>query len=121
LSKDKLLRIYSTAKFLTSSWIYSPTELLKVETRLTSARILPNPLLYVRPFSSVIYNVGLCPTAEYCQCVGTRKAGSFARLAFVCWLCVPCKCACLGVLAKAEDSREAGHKKTKATEVAFIS
>lgn len=32
-----------------SSWTCSLTELQKVETRLTSARILPNPLLYVRP------------------------------------------------------------------------
>jgi hypothetical protein len=26
------------------------------------------------PFSSVIYNVGLCPTAECCLCIGTRQA-----------------------------------------------
>ena len=46
----------------------------KVETRLPSTPILANPLLYVRPFSSVIYNVGLCRTAECFLCVGTRQA-----------------------------------------------
>jgi len=29
-----------------------------------------------------------------------HKAGSFARLAFVCRLCVPCKCAWLGALGR---------------------
>jgi hypothetical protein len=51
-----------------------------------------NPLLCVRPFSSVIYNVGLCLTAECCLCVGTRQAllqGWLLCVGLVCLANVP--------------------------------
>ena len=58
----------------------------------TSAPLLPNPMLYVRPISAVIYNVGLCPTVECCLCVGTRQAllqGWLLCVGFVCLANVP--------------------------------
>ena len=44
------------------------------------------------PFSSVIYNVGLCRTVECCLCVGTRQAllqGWLLCVGFVCLANVP--------------------------------
>ena len=44
------------------------------------------------PFFVVIYNVGLCPTAECCLCVGTRQAllqGWLLCVGFVCLANVP--------------------------------
>ena len=49
-------------------------------------------MLYVRPISAVVYNVGLCPTAECCLCVGTRQAllqGWLLCVDFVCLANVP--------------------------------
>ena len=48
--------------------------------------------LYVRPFSVVIYNVGLCRTLECCLCVDTRQAllqGWLMCVGFVCLANVP--------------------------------
>ena len=50
------------------------------------------PFVVRSPFSSVIYNVGLCPTAECCLCVGTRQAlfqGWLLCIGFVCLANVP--------------------------------
>ena len=49
-------------------------------------------MLCVRPFYSVVYNVGLCPTVECCLCVGTRQAllqGWLLCVGFVCLANVP--------------------------------
>jgi hypothetical protein len=50
------------------------------------------PLRFLGPFSSVIYNAGLCPPAEYCLCVGTKQAllqGWLLCVGFVCLANVP--------------------------------
>ena len=59
---------------------------------IPSAPVVQNPLLYVRPFSVVIYIVGLCPTVECCLCVGKRQAllqGWLLCVGFVCLANVP--------------------------------
>jgi len=58
----------------------------------SSASIEANPLLCVRPFYLVIYNVGLCRTADCYQCGGTRQAllqGWLLYVGFVCLANVP--------------------------------
>jgi len=51
-----------------------------------------NTFVVRSPYSVVIYNVGLCPTAECCLCVGTRQAllqGWLLCVGFVCLANVP--------------------------------
>jgi hypothetical protein len=58
----------------------------------TSSQPCSKPNVVRSPFSSVIYNVGLCPTAECCLCVGTRQAllqGWLLCVGFVCLANVP--------------------------------
>ena len=71
-------------------------KLLPKESRiaelLPSASTLLNTFVVRSPFFSVIYNVGLCPTAECCLCVGTRQAllqGWLLCVGFVCLANVP--------------------------------
>ena len=71
----------------------------KVETRLPSAPILANPMLYVRPSSVWFW----CLAFELCQpkdCCPSRAEGKlFGRLASVLWVLCACQCACLVALA----------------------
>ncbi len=53
------------------------------ETRLTSARILPNPLLYVRPSSECAEMIACVQRSKVCPGSVGKKAHSFAS-----WLCV---------------------------------
>jgi hypothetical protein len=75
------------------------------ETRLRSPRILPNPLLYVRP-SFWYFELKVCvPRSRVCPKKRWNKAGSFARLAFVCrplcalQMCLTWCVGCLGLSA----------------------
>ena len=84
-------------KLITKSQIeFRRLELLLIANKkmriYSSASIAANPLLCVRPFSVVIYNVGLCRTVECCLCVGTRQAllqGWLLCVGFVCLANVP--------------------------------
>lgn len=65
-----LLMLRTKLECYSSSWICSPIELPKVETRLTSARILPNLLLHAvlskhyGTFTIGVVLVSVCPPAE---------------------------------------------------------